>query len=284
LRRRRGRVGSRILQSTAALPAMFTILNALFGFAAIHFATKGSFGTASLANLSLAAWLIVAAMVCDMLDGRLARLSRKTSDFGAQLDSLSDVVSFGVAPAMLMLCTVAKTIQEPVERLQFMQQFPVIERVIWGIAAVYVACAVLRLARFNVESEPDESAHMTFKGLPAPGAAAVITALVLLFTNLADTNEGWLSSEWLLAVVGICLPVLTLAVALLMVSSLHYSHIVNQYIRGRRPFSYLVKLTVILIAAYLHVYITGAVLAVAFVLSGPSRFFWQWPRSRRGLT
>ncbi len=95
----------RKLRATAVLPASFTLLNGLFGFAAIHYAVKHPLGVGFaepqvLANLQIAAWLLFAAMFCDMLDGRVARMTHVTSDFGGQLDSMCDIISFGVAPAM----------------------------------------------------------------------------------------------------------------------------------------------------------------------------------------
>ena len=276
-RRHHGRGRRLILRSTAVLPAMFTLLNALAGFASIHFATKDALGQAALSNLSAAAWLIFGAMACDMLDGRLARMTRRTSDFGGQLDSLADVISFGLAPAVLMLRTVVMILREP---LHFLPIFPSLERVAWGFAAVYVACAALRLARFNVENEPDESSHMGFKGLPSPGAAAAIASLVLLFVELEPIREGWKSSPWLLGTVSFTLPTITLFTGFLMVSSFRYSHLLNQYVHAKRPFEYLVRLVVIvLVAVSAGVYITSAVVTVAYVLSGPVSHFWR--RMRR---
>ncbi len=267
----RRRAGRRILQSTAMLPALFTILNGLCGFGSIHFATKDALGAAQMSHLVLAAWLIFAAMVCDMLDGRLARLTRRTSDFGAQLDSMCDMVSFGVAPAALMLRTVITVMQGQIERLSYLDSHIFFERVIWCIAAIYVACSALRLARFNVETESDESSHMSFRGLPTPGAAAAIASLVLLFAHLVATEAGWESAQWLLVVVGLTLPTVTLAGAFLMVSRLRYPHMVNQYIRGRRPFSYLVKIVILILALFLLPYQTLAAGTIAFVSLGPVR-------------
>jgi CDP-diacylglycerol--serine O-phosphatidyltransferase len=282
-RRRHGRGRRLILRSTAVLPALFTLGNALCGFAAIHFATKDALGQASLTHLELAAWLIFIAMGCDMLDGRLARLTRRTSDFGGQLDSLADVISFGVAPAVLMLRTVVMILRGHLEIPGPLPEL-VIERVMWVIAAVYVSCAALRLARFNVENEPDESAHLHFKGLPSPGAAAVIVGLVLLFVKMeaiqtvieqappATAHRSVLmSSPWFLGMVSATLPIMTLVAGLLMVSSLPYPHMINQYLHAKRPFGYIVRLTVIALAAMLEVYVTLAAVVTIYALSGPVR-------------
>ena len=220
-------------------------------------------------------------MVFDVLDGRLARLTRRTSDFGGQLDSLCDVISFGVAPAILMLRMVITVLHGQFDRIQILQTHLPIERVVLCIAAIYVACTVLRLARFNVENEPDKSSHMNFRGLPSPGAAAAITALVLLFSHLAKIEQGWRSSAWMLAVVSITLPIITLIVAILMVSRFKYPHIVNQYIRGKRPFNYLVKLIIIIVSILtLNIFIPGAIFAVGYALSGPASALMRKVRRR----
>jgi CDP-diacylglycerol--serine O-phosphatidyltransferase len=265
------------------LPTLATVFNGLAGFASIHFATKDPFNKAEATNLAIAAWLILAAMICDMLDGRLARMTRKTSDFGGQLDSMCDVISFGVAPAALMLRTVTTALHgQQFDRIgwmpEFIPHFTLVDRAVWCIAAVYVACAVLRLARFNVENEPDESAHMTFKGLPAPGAAAAVVAMVLLFVHFADVEKGWRASPTLLAAVSITLPVITLLAAVLMVSNFSYSHVVNRALRSNRPFGQVVKIVLIVVFAIIELFATGAVLALSFMASGPVRWFWRKTR------
>lgn len=268
-----------MLQSTALLPGLLTICNGLSGFAAIHFATKDALGEANLGNLAVAAWLIFLAMVFDMLDGRVARMTRRTSDFGGQLDSLCDVISFGAAPAVLMLRTVIMAIRgHQIEPIILLDKTAGMERIIWAVAALYMACAALRLARFNVETTPDESAHLHFSGLPSPGAAATVAALVLLFRHVIGEEHGWRASKWMLGTVSVALPVVTLATALLMVSRVRYAHVVNQYIRGRRPFSYLVKLVVLGLAAMLDPYIALAVLTVGYSLSAPAAAAWRLAR------
>lgn len=287
-RERRERNRRRILKTTAVLPSLFTVSNGLLGFASIHLATRAGIDGEPL-MLGTAAWLLFGAMFCDMLDGRLARFTRRTSDFGGQLDSLCDVISFGVAPAVLMLRTVMGAVHGQVGKVAFLSRLSDvgIERVLWCVAGVYVAGAALRLARFNVESEPDESAHMEFRGLPTPGAAAAVATLVLLFDHLMNINRGgWFFGPWLLsmnerialwmcAAISIVLPVMTLAVGLLMVSRFRYPHVVNQYIRGKRPFSYLVKFVMVLLAALLEPFVAMAAAAMVYVLTAPGRAAWR---------
>ena len=160
-----------------------------------------------------------------------------------------------------------------------------LERSAWIIAAVYVACGALRLARFNVENEPDESAHMNFRGLPIPGAAAAVVAMVLLFGHLSGADGGLLPRPWMRlwmrTMVGAVLPVVTLAAALLMVSRFTYPHVINQYIRGKRTFGYLVKFVVIALIIYAEFYVAMAAGVTLFVLSGPVRSAWRRIRRRR---
>jgi len=262
-----------VLRSTALLPALFTLSNALCGFGAVHFACKDLLGAADFRNLMIAGWLIIGAMVCDMLDGRVARFARRTSDFGGQLDSLADAISFGVAPAMLMLRAVVTVLRQQ-------GHYPTIEHVVWWVAAAYMACAVLRLARFNVENEPGPSAHMHFEGLPSPGAAAAITALVMLVADLA--LRGWINRMWLLPTTCIVLPVLTLTVAILMVSRLQYPHVVNQYIHGQRSFGYLIRLLAIALAVIVVLPSASfALLAFLYAMWGPMRAGRDWLSRRQ---
>jgi len=278
-KRRHRPIRSRILRSTAVLPAGCTLLNGLSGFAAIHFAAKDGLGAAlsdqAIDNLKLSAVMIFVAMIFDMLDGRLARMTRTTSDFGAQLDSLCDVISFGVAPALLVLRSTVSIL-----RAQF--DFVLgVERIVWCIAGLYVLCAVLRLARFNVETDADESAHMDFRGLPSPAAAACLASVVLLFTHLTEKEWVWLNPETMLHIMSFTLPILAGCAGLLMVTRFRYPHLINQYIRGKKPFSYLVRLVLILLAMILYPYITLAVGTSFYAFWGPIRSTWRAFRSRR---
>ncbi|MCY2928397.1 MAG: phosphatidylcholine/phosphatidylserine synthase [Planctomycetota bacterium] len=273
-----GRARQLILRSTAILPSLFTLANGLLGFGAIHFATKEGLlvpGTdspdASLANLAVAVWMIFGAMVADMLDGRIARMTRQTTDFGAQLDSLCDVISFGVAPALMMIRTAVVALRS--REMLFVPSGPLTERVLWCIGGLYVACAVLRLARFNVENKPDASAHMGFHGLPSPGAAATVAGLILLFAHLHELTDPF--SQFLLPIVGICTPLATFGVALLMVSPFRYVHVVNHYIHGRRPVSYLVRVVLLVLAVVLWPFITLGVVMLAYALSGLTGALWR---------
>jgi CDP-diacylglycerol--serine O-phosphatidyltransferase len=265
-----------LMQGTAVLPSFVTMLNGIAGLAAIHFATKGAYGQfdgGHMACLRTASWLIVLAMVFDMLDGRLARMTRRTSDFGAQLDSLCDAISFGVAPAILMVHLSVPSLRA----LGVLGLDWRIERLVWLVASIYVACAVLRLARFNVETEADESAHMTFRGLPTPGAAASVASVVLLIERLTTVDAlvgNWQQSRPFLMVMSIVPIIVAGGTAVLMVSSFEYMHLVNQYIRGKRPFSYLVKLLFVGVLLVWQPFATAAIGTNVYALSGPARSVW----------
>src|SRR5207302_3761221 len=133
----------RTVRKIAILPTLLTLGNAVCGFAAIAFASKIT--TEADVNFAYSATLIFAAMVFDALDGYAARLSKTASDFGGQLDSLCDAISFGVAPGFLLLRLGLGWGESPL----------VVQKAIAAIGALYMACAVLRLARFNVENAPD---------------------------------------------------------------------------------------------------------------------------------
>jgi CDP-diacylglycerol---serine O-phosphatidyltransferase len=284
-RRRKG-----IVASIAILPSLLTLSNGLLGFAAIAVATRQEpiFADA-LSNQALAVWLIVGGMLCDMLDGRVARMTHLTSDFGGQLDSMCDIISFGVAPAIVMLRTAVLTMHECLA----VDENRMFERAIWCCAAIYVACAIVRLARFNVENEPDESAHMDFKGLPSPGAAAGLLSLVLLFEHFRNKSPGgwlansllkveWFAGDWLLATVSIALPIAGAVIGLLMVSRLPYSHLLNKYMRGKKPVGYLVKVILIILAIVVMPLVTLTIATQIFVFSAPVKAIAARIRDRKG--
>jgi len=229
------RVRRQRLKSITILPSLITILNGVCGFAAIVFAGKGAkLGLGQFSYFAMSGYMILLAMIADMLDGRLARMHQSTSSFGGQLDSLCDIISFGVAPAFLML----KVLEHKLAGLAGLNPVveTLLERFIWVAAAGYISCAAIRLARFNVENEEDESAHMSFVGLPSPAAAGVIVSLIILHQETLPS----------LNVIIYVLPFIALGVAVLMVSRIRYPHILNQYLKGRKPFEYLIRVLLLL--------------------------------------
>jgi CDP-diacylglycerol--serine O-phosphatidyltransferase len=216
----------------ALLPSLITILNGVFGFTAIALASRDVKPDAGQWScFTVAGYMVLVAMFADMLDGRLARMSQSTSSFGGQLDSLCDMISFGVAPAFIML----KLVESKLE-LGTVVWGGFLHRFIWLAAVAYIACTAIRLARFNVENEENEAAHMSFAGLPSPGAAGVIVSLVIF-------QQDEVPSFDLLVYL---LPFITLSVALLMVSQIQYPHLLNVYLTGKKPFHYLIRILFLL--------------------------------------
>jgi CDP-diacylglycerol--serine O-phosphatidyltransferase len=231
------------------LPTLVTLGSLFCGFGAIVLATMTKSNVDQMVRIEFAAWLILAAMVFDALDGRVARLARQTSDFGAQLDSLCDVVSFGVAPATLAMSVLSR----------FYQNWTV--RLVWVACAIYLVCAVLRLARFTVANKHDEDSHRFFVGLPSPPAAGMIASFVILHVNLVQEYQFiWVGK--------LVLPVLLLAVAPLMVSKVHYTHLIHELTRGERSFPFLLGLVfLIFLVVVLREFIIP-VIFTTYLLSG----------------
>ena len=256
----------RRLVTIQVLPTLITAGNLIMGVLAIaYLVDAGSAEPAEAEALWVrAAWLIFFGMFLDTLDGRIARMTGTTSDFGAQLDSLADVVSFGVAPALL-----AKSLLG--------HAFPAFgPKLVFSLCLVYVLGAALRLARYNVESErmsTEGSLHVTrvFRGLPSPAAAGVIASLVLL------RNEYAVHGPVDYAVL-FCTPVL----GMLMVSRMPYSHVMNRYFDARRAQPLMVvvlALLVYLVIAHFIETVTGLFVlyaAVGPVLTLSNRWF-GWP-------
>jgi len=231
----------RRLKYISVLPSFITLLNAVFGFMAIVIASRspelryslGFIRRLSLTSFSLAGYMIILAMIADMLDGRVARLTRTTSSFGGQLDSLSDAISFGVAPAFLMI----KVANFHLENLHFASRLSMtLERGIFFFGIFYAMCAVVRLARFNVENEEDEAAHMNFFGLPSPAAAGVVVSLVVFHQQIMTGNIDEASAVFRTfeLVTVIALPAITLILGILMVTRIRYPHAANQLFRGKK--------------------------------------------------
>jgi CDP-diacylglycerol---serine O-phosphatidyltransferase len=276
----------RRIRTVAVFPTMFTLGNLLCGFFSIVVAARVDAPTsaerpraADIAfrhptkimkeldpadpthNIMLSCWLIFLAMVFDALDGHVARLSRTSSDFGAQLDSLCDVVTFGVAPGFLLV--------------KMIPHFTYLHReAVWTIAAAYAACAALRLARFNVETGEDDD-HMHFSGLPSPAAAASIAGFGILFYELRRSGNRIRAAAEIDEVVQMILPAFALAVGLLMVSRIPYPHVVNQAFRGQRSFGHVVALLFALIFIMAFRGFAVPIIGVAFVVLPPVRYFWQ---------
>jgi CDP-diacylglycerol--serine O-phosphatidyltransferase len=265
------------LKYITILPSLITILNGVFGFTAIIFTGKGAgalsvdskipfFTFGSTTYFAMSGYMILVAMIADILDGRLARRVKGTSSFGGQLDSLCDIISFGVAPAYLMLNVLEYEVASiGLADERFLQRF------IWLSAAAYISCAAIRLARFNVENEEDESAHMSFMGLPTPAAAGVIVSLVIFHEETLPT----------FAIICI-LPFLALGMSILMVSRIRYPHILNQYLRGKKPFAHFIR--VLLLLVFVFVSIQAALVLIFCGFAANSFVKWLYFRASASRT
>ncbi|MBX3354984.1 MAG: phosphatidylcholine/phosphatidylserine synthase [Phycisphaeraceae bacterium] len=260
-------------------PTLLTLGNLLCGFAAIHYAAL-PIGPSQLfgwSTLTVAGAMIFLAMFFDALDGTVARLTRSASDFGAQLDSLADIVSFGVAPAYMMMRLVshyygpgwtetmggAPSILGPDADSTY-------GKIIWAIAAIYVSCAALRLARFNIETPGvAEEDHRSFRGLPSPGAGGTVASLIVLHQHLLVKTFAEVAPPGFARASSLFIPLVTILCAGAMVSRIRYAHVVNRYLRGRRSFRFIVLLVVPLVAAILWLQVTMAIAFVLYALSGP---------------
>ncbi len=224
------------------LPNLLTTAALFSGFYAIIAGMNGDFESAAIA--------IFVAGVFDGLDGRVARMTNTSSAFGMEYDSLSDMVSFGLAPALVM----------------FSWALTPLGKLGWAAAFAFAACAALRLARFNTQVDTVDKRF--FVGLASPSAAAVIASLVWLGSDLEVSFQ-----------ISIAAALLTAMVGFLMVSNIRYSSFKGVDFRGRVPFWAI--LAVVLLFAVIAVNPPAVlfVLAVIYALSGPCD--WLWRRFRR---
>ncbi len=277
--RPRRRHRRRRLRSLEFVPTVITLGNLLCGFAAIHFAMRAmhDFGaqidpavavalnSAHLERmlpsfLSVGAGLVILGMVFDMFDGLMARVTRSTTNFGGQLDSLADVVSFGVAPATLVVAFMTQELaRESIVPSPISADF--LGRATWVSAAIFVAFAAIRLARFNVEHAKDDFDYRTFRGLPSPGAAAIVVAFILF----QDQPEGALVRR----AIAYSMPIVVLSTAFLMVSRVPYKRFHRAYLVGRKPFGQFMVLVILAAAFWSYKAPTLLAIAIWYGLSGP---------------
>ncbi len=264
-------------KTIAVLPTMFTLANLLCGFLAVFVASRPIETKMMLVDwtpLTCAALLIFVGLLCDALDGRVARLTRSTSNLGEQLDSMADMVSFGVAPAFILVQIIG--VQAPFFSVS---GDTVYDRLGLVIAAIYVACAGLRLARFNVEKsdEEDRGGHLFFAGLPSPGAAGAVAGLALLHQNIWAQNRQSIGAD---AAAYVMLGA-SLLCAVAMVSRFRYIHLANRYLRGGAPFPVVVGCVIVLLLLLVWPQPAIAGGFVVYAVSGPLVSFLQRRKTRR---
>lgn len=224
------------------LPSLFTMANMFCGYACIVYAMRGEFATA--------APLIGLAIVLDMLDGRIARMTGSTSAFGIEFDSLADVISFGLAPAILAFAWGLN----PLGRLG------------WAASFIFVAAAAVRLARFNIQSGSQDKRF--FVGMPSPAAAGVPAATVYAY-------------PWGFQTYAEALPVLAMVIvpALLMVSTIRFRSFKNLDLQARRSYPVLLLFALGLALLAAHPELVLVVLAYGYLLSPLVEMAWH--RARR---
>lgn len=220
------------------LPNLLTTVNMFFGFFAIIYSING--------NYTWAAYAIVVAALFDQLDGRVARATNATSRFGAEYDSLSDLVSFGLAPALML----------------FLWSLEPFGRIGWLASFFYVACGALRLARFNVQSGSVEKAY--FQGLPIPMAAGIVASSVLAFADLElDAARHW----GLLA--------MTFLLGFVMVSTFRYRSFKDIDFKRRLPFRYLPVAVFIFAMVLIRPETTLFVVFISYAILGAVFGIWR---------
>ena len=242
MKRRRPQIKMR--RGVYILPNLFTTGNLFCGFWAIISVFQEKFFYAAIAILLASAF--------DVLDGKVARLSGATSKFGVQYDSLADLVSFGVAPAVLAFSWALR----PYGRFG------------WLAAFLFVACGALRLARFNVQSASGEVKY--FKGLPIPAAASMIALTILLYLRLIET--GWVKDIVILVMIYI--------LAFLMVSNIRYFGFKELDLAKRKPFSIFIFVVLSMIVIVMEPTIVLFGFVLLYVFSGPASMLMAWHKRR----
>ena len=234
LKEQRKKVAAPFRRGVYLLPATITSLGLMAGFYSLISAIN--------ANFELAAVMIMVAFVCDGLDGRVARMSRTSSRFGVEYDSLSDIVAFGVAPAGLVYTFAVRPLG------------------LWGwiVSGIFVVCAALRLARFNIQTGGTDKSRFT--GLPVPGAALMVASLVLAYSYFELDSPRMLEA--------IAAP-LTVALSAAMISRVPYPSFKSVNLRRRAPLEILIGVLVAAAFFFALPQLTMFALATAYVLSGP---------------
>lgn len=227
------------------LPNLFTTASLFAAFYSIIASMKGNYEAAVVA--------IFIGMIADGLDGRIARLTNTQTDFGAQYDSLSDMVTFGVAPSILLYGWI-------------LHQFG---KIGWVIAFIYTACVALRLARFNTQMETEDKRF--FQGLACPPAAAVITSYAWL------CQQYGLRNGFFLVITGL----VTIGIAALMVSNIRYHSFKELEFRGKVPFLYLLITIILFSAIAAHPALVLFVGFLMYALSGPLYTLWKLKKIQR---
>jgi CDP-diacylglycerol--serine O-phosphatidyltransferase len=257
------------------LPNLMTAGNLLCGFMAVVSCIRAKLAGTSDDGLYLAAtapdhyryavYFIIGSAIFDMLDGRLARMGGRESLFGAEFDSLADVVSFGMAPAFLMFFLILSPSQE----------FPWFRDIGGFVGFVYLLCAAMRLARFNVITNPllhrgKKESNKDFIGLPVPAAAGTVASLVLFLLKLAESDKS-------LNKFALVLPFLMLLIAFLMMSTVRYPSGKTVDLQTQTRLRTFVVIILLIGLIFIYKEIAFMCLCLGYIFFG---LFRHWRRSR----
>lgn len=239
------------------VPNALTIGNSLCGFIAILH-TLGAYDNSDnggkLLVFVVSSWMIFAAMIFDALDGLAARAFHAASMTGIQMDSLADMVTFGVAPATLV-AILAHSLHGELKPWQVL--------IVYALCSIYLGCAALRLAIYNVKAITEHKNSKSFSGLPSPGGAAAICVTIFFVYSLSNNSAD--SLKWLTFI----LPAYAAILGLLMVSSIPYLHVGKWLVTMRRSYRKLLFFVVLMVLVAIFRSYALAAIVTGYILSGP---------------
>lgn len=262
-------------KSVYIIPSLFTTANIFCGFSAVIESVSGSVAlslgdvSGAARHFNIAALFIGWAVLFDFLDGRVARMTNSTTQFGVEFDSIADVLTFGIAPALLVYCWGYGFLPE-------LGSFP------WAVSFLYLICGALRLARFNVMAskpklqKPNASPKLdkkSFVGLPIPAGASLIASIVHFWPTPASVTSSQFNlagqsiyigpKDW-----GVSLLVLVVCLSFLMVSTFRYTSFKSVAPNSRNPRLVILFLAVLIVAIFYYSQWTLLVISSVYVLHG----------------
>jgi len=245
------------------LPSLFTSANLVMGFISVLFSINGHFAAA--------AWSIMISIIMDALDGRVARWTKSTSSFGIEYDSLSDLVSFGIAPSILMYQMVLFNMSKPGVT----------------IAVFYVVAGALRLARFNIKAhEGVVSTH--FIGLPIPAAAGILASFALSYELFENGSIIPVKTIPLIMdkmpMIFKSIPVIMVVLSILMISSVPYAAMKNFKLNRPKSFQLFTLFVIGIMLIITYPQNTIFIIFLLYLLSGITGYIWRYIRLRQSLS
>jgi CDP-diacylglycerol--serine O-phosphatidyltransferase len=234
----RSNKGGRLRRGIYLLPTLFTVGNLFCGYWAMVLTIRGDFKVAGI--------LIIVAAALDGMDGRIARLTGTTSPFGLEFDSLADMVSFGVAPALL----------------GYHWALAPLGRTGWMISFLFAVCVAMRLARFNIQTSMGDKRF--FAGLPCPSAGAMLACVAFAFPEQVDNR-----------MVSILVAALVCGLGLLMISRLRYYSFKDFDLRSRRSYIYVLPLAAVIVSISVWPREAMLLFGTAYIVSAPTYYLWS---------